>query len=98
MTEIKKIIESTKLLYANKNQNNYPIVAEIQLLIEDDLFFDVLLMKIRGKTISYSSYKKRMNEDKETKLIEEIQVLESEENINYELVENKRKSYILLDK
>ena len=73
MTEIKKIIESTKLLYANKNQNNYPIVTEIQpnkiqLLIEDDLFFDVLLMEIRGKTISYSSYKKRMNEDKETKL------------------------------
>ena len=94
MTEIKK--KSTKLLYANKNQNNYPIVAEIQpdkiqLLIEDDLFFDVLLMEIRGQTISYSSYKKRMNEDKETKLIEEIQVLESEENINYELVENKRK-------
>ena len=29
VTEIKKIIESTKLLYANKNQNNYPIVAEI---------------------------------------------------------------------
>ena len=32
-----------------------------------------------------------MNEDKETKLLEEIQVLENEENINYELVENKRK-------
>ena len=52
--EIKKIIESTKLLYANKNQNNYPIVAEIQpdkiqFLIEDDLFFDVLLMEIRVK-------------------------------------------------
>ena len=29
VTETKKIIESTKLLYANKNQNNYPIVAEI---------------------------------------------------------------------
>lgn len=32
-----------------------------------------------------------MNEDKETKLLEEIQVLENEENTNCELVENKRK-------
>ena len=28
--------------------------------------------------------------DKETKLLEEIQVLENEENVNYALVENKR--------
>ena len=44
-------------------------------------------MEIRGKSISDSSYKKRMNDDKETKLLEEIQVFENEENINYELVE-----------
>ena len=62
MTEIKKkIIESTKLLYANKNQNNDPTVAEIQpdkiqLSIEYDLFLYVLLMEIKGKTISYSSF------------------------------------------
>ena len=31
-----------------------------------------------------------MNEDKENKLLEEIEALENEENINYELVENKR--------
>ena len=37
-----------------------------------------------------------MNEDKETKLLEEIQVLENEENINYELVENKRKEVYII--
>ena len=31
-----------------------------------------------------------MNEDKENKLLAEIEALENEENINYELVENKR--------
>ena len=51
VTEIKKIIESTTLLYANEKQNSYPTVAEIQpdkiqLFIEDDLIFDVLLMEI----------------------------------------------------
>ena len=32
-----------------------------------------------------------MNEDKETKLFEEILFLENEEKISYELVENNRK-------
>ena len=62
--EIKKVIELTKFLYANENQMNYSDIAEvslneIQFIYEDGLFFDVLLMEIRGKTISYSSYKKK---------------------------------------
>ena len=54
-------------------------------------FFFFLCIANGVKTISYSSYKKQIIEDKETKLLEEIQVLENEENISYELVENKRK-------
>lgn len=46
-------------------------------------FFDVLLIEIRGKTISNSSYKKRLNIDKEIKLLEEIQVFENDCNRNY---------------
>ena len=35
---------------------------EIQFLINDQLFLETLLMEIRGKSISYSSYKKKNNE------------------------------------
>ena len=62
--EIKKVTESTKFLYANENQMKYSNTAEIslneiQFIIEDGLIFYVLLMAIRGKRISYSSYKKK---------------------------------------
>ena len=61
VTEIKDKIKATALFYA-ENPENYPdsvIQADpIKFSIDDDLFFDVLLMEIRGKTISYSSSKK----------------------------------------
>ncbi|KAK3093924.1 hypothetical protein FSP39_021885 [Pinctada imbricata] len=50
---------------------------EIQFVINDQLFLETLLMEIRGKSISYSSYikKKRL----ENKLMEEIALLENSE-------------------
>ena len=40
----------------------------MQFVISDQLFLDVLLMKIRTKTISYATMKKRQTEEKEKKL------------------------------
>lgn len=43
--------------------------------IDDSSFLDVLLMEIRGITISYSTFKKKKRENKEKSLLEEINKL-----------------------
>lgn len=62
---------------------------EIQFTINDQLFLDVLLMEIRGKSISYSSYKQKDRHNKEKNLIESITKLEHNlEEEDTELLEN----------
>ena len=38
---------------------------ELQLVINDQLFLDVLLMEIRGKSISYASFKNKNRKTRE---------------------------------
>lgn len=58
--------------------------------IDDSILLEVLLMEIRGVTISYSSYKKKQREKQEISLLEEIGHLETEEKIDLHLIEEKR--------
>ena len=55
--------------------NNIPD-DQIQFLINDQLFLETLLMELRGKSISFSSYKKKASEKKEKELISSIEYLE----------------------
>ena len=58
---------------------------QIQFKINDQLFLETLLMELRGKSISYSSFKKKEAEKKENDLIKSIDTLEanlSESNLN----------------
>lgn len=48
----------------------------IQFIISDQSFLDTLLMEIRGKSISYSTYKKKKTTELEKKLEQEILLLE----------------------
>ena len=48
---------------------------DIQLTINDQVFFEMLLMKIRGKTISYSAWKKKESNKIESTLQKEIDFL-----------------------
>ena len=57
-------------------------ISEIQLLIDEQLFLDVLLMKIRSQTISYSSFKKKTMSENEQRLLREIHDLEKIHNPN----------------
>ena len=50
---------------------------QIQFTINDQLFLETLLMKLRGKSISYSCYKKKEIEKREKDLIKNIGILES---------------------
>ena len=49
---------------------------ELQFVISDQLFLETVMMEIRGKSISYASYKKKTKNMYEQNLIEQIQHLE----------------------
>ena len=50
---------------------------DLQFTIDDQLFLDVLLMEIRGKTISYASFKNKNREAREKNLIKTIADIEN---------------------
>ena len=52
---------------------------EIQFTISDQLFFETLLMEIRGKSISYASYKKKKDSEEEENLNKKLTHLEENE-------------------
>ena len=66
------------------DSNNY-----VQMTISDQLFLEVLLIEIRGKTISYASFKKKSKNIKEEELQKEIKILE--ESVNLDLIEIESK-------
>ena len=66
---------------------------DITFIINDQLFFETLLMELRGKSISYASFKKKVENELESKLIQEISNLESKEVLDDEeiiLLGNKK--------
>ena len=85
-------MEYAALVYEVENINEVAD-AIIAFRIPDNLFLDTLLMNIRGKTISYSTHKKKMQRETQDKLENEIKLLE--ENYNEEslkILEEKQKS------
>ena len=88
---IKDLINSIKRQYALPiyNFENLDLIPldEIMFSISDQLFLETLLMEIRGKTIAYSSFKKRTEREAEKNLLAEIENLEKdidnlENNVN----------------
>ena len=102
--EIKRTINNVKSQYCTLVYNIeelHKIDPEtLELQINDALFFDTLLMEIRGKTIAYSSYKKKESEKLEKTLLSEIEELENTLNINenFELLESKKEELINMRK
>ena len=78
--EIDQVIdEYAALPYARENLSKIP-KSELSLTIPEDLFLDFLLMKIRSKTISYATMKKKLSNEKEKELEKNIQLLEEKED------------------
>jgi len=80
----KQLIDRVKLQYTDPTRdiNNVRTIANSDILftVNDQLFFETLLMEIRGKTISYSTFKKKQTDRTEQHLIEEINKLEENNN------------------
>ena len=71
-------------IYNKENIHKIPD-NEIQFTINNQLFMETLLIETRGKSISYSSHRKKETEKREKELIEKIKELEtnlSDRNIN----------------
>ena len=54
----------------------------IQFTIEDDLFLEMLLLRIRGETIRYSAFQKQKQSQVEKNLLKDIETLENMENLS----------------
>ena len=63
---------------------------DVQFTISDQLLLETLLIEIRGKTISYSAYKKKQSILKEQTLIEEIRKLEEAAIVNINQLDEKK--------
>ena len=74
---IRTVIEEYAALPYSREQLPFIPKCGIQFVISDQLFLDVLLMKIRSKTISYATMKKRVDQEKERDLQNNIQSLET---------------------
>ena len=78
---IKKIIKNVKEQYACLvyNSDNIDEIddLEIQFTINDQLFLETLLTEIRGKSISFASFRKKEINKLESKLSEDIRILEN---------------------
>ena len=62
----------------------------IEFSISNQLLLEMILMEIRGKTISYSAYKKKQNINLEKKLIQSIHYLETLTEPDMELIDSKK--------
>ena len=79
--KIKMLIKENVMMYAvDKSDFQLHYNENRQFVINDQLFFDTLLMVIRGETISYSSMKKKKVIDVEKKLENDINTLEQSIN------------------
>ena len=87
--KVKQTIHDVKDRYFRNADNHDDLLLDD---IDDSTFFEVLLMEIRGVTISYSSYKKKQKEKTEKLLCDEIDHLESEDIIDIDTLNEKKLS------
>ena len=67
---------------------------DLTLMIDDQLFFEMILLESRGKCISHATYKQKEMAKLETEIITDIKLLEENLNEdNVQLLEQKRQSF-----
>lgn len=96
MNKIKETIKLTKLEYASVNQDSDLPLEEIsnkdiKFNINDSLFYETMLLKIRGECISYASYKKRTQVNRQNVLEKEINEIRNNPVLDINMLEEKEK-------
>ena len=87
VVKVKDIIQSVSSQYLdNVESGNFQCKSGI----DESLFFEVLMMEIRGATISYSTYRKKVRNNTEEKLIQEIKYIESNSTVDINTLDEKK--------
>ena len=73
---VKEVIQNTLVQYAMPRHN--PESVDVQFSIPDQLFFDVLKMETRGKTIQHCRRKKCQRTEVEKSIERGIEVLKTQ--------------------
>ena len=72
---------ATLTMYNYEEMDNIPN-EDVQFVINDQLFLDTLLLRIRGELICYTSFKNKQRNNKENHLIKQFDELENSINDN----------------
>ena len=87
---VQKVKETIQLVCSqyldNFNDNDF----QCKEGVDESLFLEVLMMEIRGATISYSSFRNKKKDNLDKKLLQEIECLESELDIDFNRLEEKK--------
>ena len=89
--KVKQTIQNVRCRYvqnAVSSEDEYNFCDSM----DDSTFLEALLLEIRGITISYSSFKKKERNQLENSLIDEIEKLESQNNTDTLIMEEKKTS------
>lgn len=78
--KIKEVKQQYALPVYNLNHLDNVPDEEIQFIIDDQLFLETLLMELRGKSISFSAFRKKQKDLEEKDLIQKIKL--NEENLS----------------
>ena len=88
VNKVKEIILKTKEEYVPSPilRSYIPNIPNesLQIIIDDSLFLEVLLMNIRGVTISYSTWKNKERNETKVTLENEIKVLQESFNTTHD--------------
>ena len=90
---INNLIDGEILNYALPIYHPNYIIGNYQdiiFTIDDDLFLEMVFLKIRGETIKFSSYKKKNERRLEKQLLEDIEQIENMEVLNFQLLADKK--------
>ena len=87
MVKINNAIDEEQLKYSINDPKE-----KMQNVISHSLFLEVLLLRLRGETIKYSTTQKKLNISKENSLMKQIEDLErkNDQNLDFEIDSKKR--------
>ena len=91
--KVKNVIKETIYSYACPVYSEQYLASsecrkEVRLTIDDALFMETLLMKIRSETITYSIRKKKERTEKERKILSDLKILEDLSNPSEDDIKN----------
>ena len=91
-----EVIKYAVPVYNMQSINTIP-ENELQITISENLFLEMLFLRIRGETVRYSSTKNKLEVSRESELLSDLEKLENEEDMADSHNKINQKQYELLE-